>query len=152
MNADQRAQKRCKRHEGLRLSRYECSTGHMTIGYGHRLAPGEEFDEGIPAVVADQLFAGDWEGAGADLQMLFIDHRIPNRGEVLGPDRVGALQEMVFQLGRGGAGKFRRMWAALNIGDYQRAAMEMLDSRWHRQTPARCEVLAEIIRTGLDPR
>ena len=53
--------------------------------------------------------------------------------------------EMVFQLGKTGVSKFRKMWKALSNGDKQEAASQMKDSRWHSQTPVRCEALAEIV-------
>ena len=53
--------------------------------------------------------------------------------------------EMVFQLGKTGVSKFRKMWKALSDGDRKQASLEMKDSRWHSQTPVRCEALAEIV-------
>jgi lysozyme len=53
--------------------------------------------------------------------------------------------EMVFQLGETGVSKFRKMWKALSDGDQKEAAAQMKDSRWHSQTPVRCEALAEIV-------
>ena len=52
------------------------------------------------------------------------------------------LIEMVFQLGIGGVGKFKKMWAALEQGDFVEASDQMMDSRWHQQTTNRCEDLA----------
>jgi lysozyme len=48
--------------------------------------------------------------------------------------------EMVFQLGETGVSKFKNMIKALEDGpDYQTAAIEMLDSKWAKQTPQRAE-------------
>jgi len=52
---------------------------------------------------------------------------------------------MVFQLGKTGVSKFRKMWKALSEGNRKQASLEMKDSRWHSQTPVRCEALAEIV-------
>jgi len=41
---------------------------------------------------------------------------------------------MVYQLGFGGVGKFKKFLAAMAEGDYTTAAHEMLDSLWARQT------------------
>ena len=38
------------------------------------------------------------------------------------------------------------MFAALNEYDYTRAAEEMLNSAWYRQTPSRCEELSNLMR------
>jgi lysozyme len=53
--------------------------------------------------------------------------------------------EMVFQLGTNGVRKFAKMWKAMRVKDWKKAAEEMKDSRWHSQTPKRCESLAEIV-------
>jgi lysozyme len=55
---------------------------------------------------------------------------------------------MVFQMGASGVSKFRKMLAALDKKDYDLAATEMLDSRWHEQTPKRAQRLALQMRTG----
>ena len=54
--------------------------------------------------------------------------------------------EMVFQLGIGGVSKFKNMWKALEEGDYYTASVEMLDSRWAKQTPKRAESLSNIMK------
>jgi lysozyme len=54
---------------------------------------------------------------------------------------------MVFQLGVGGVSKFKAMWKALEENDYTTASIEMLDSRWAKQTPTRAENLADIMNS-----
>lgn len=56
--------------------------------------------------------------------------------------------DMCFNLGLPGFLEFERMLAALNAGDYDRAAQEMLDSKWARQVRQRAYVLAEQVRVG----
>ena len=55
--------------------------------------------------------------------------------------------EMVFQLGKRGVSRFAKMWEALGNQDYDEAANQMLDSRWHKQTKSRAESLATIMRS-----
>ena len=44
---------------------------------------------------------------------------------------------------------FRRMLTALAVGDYQGAAMEMLDSKWARSdSSSRAERLVRMMREG----
>ena len=57
------------------------------------------------------------------------------------------LIEMVFQLGIGGVGKFKKMWAALKNKDYGEASFQMMDSRWAKQTPSRAKELSSIMRS-----
>ena len=56
------------------------------------------------------------------------------------------LTHMAYQLGVAGVGKFRKMLEAIKDQDYPRAADEMLDSKWHKQTPNRANRLAERMR------
>ena len=63
------------------------------------------------------------------------------------PKAKEVIVEMVFQLGKGGVSKFKKMWEALAKEDYTEAANQMLDSRWHKQTKSRAESLASIMRS-----
>jgi len=56
---------------------------------------------------------------------------------------------MAFQLGVNGVANFRKMVAAIKVRDFAEAARQMIDSGWHKQTRARCERMAEIMRTGV---
>ena len=55
---------------------------------------------------------------------------------------------MVFQLGKSGVSKFRNMWKALQQDppDYKEAAVQMLDSRWAKQTPNRANDMANLMK------
>ena len=137
---------RIKLHEGLRLMPYEDSLGKLTIGYGHRMTKVDEitYEHGITQGMAEEIFERDFAKAAA--QALSI-----SGGKTwadMGNPRRGVIIEMCFQLGMGGVLKFRRMWDALDKGDYEAAAAEMLDSRWHTQTPKRCKLLANIMKSG----
>ena len=57
--------------------------------------------------------------------------------------------EMIFQLGGRGVSKFRKMWAALREDppNYFEAHVQMLDSRWAKQTPTSCCRVASGCRT-----
>ena len=66
----------------------------------------------------------------------------------LNATRRDVLVEMVYQLGAKGVLKFKRMLAALEAGDYETAADEMLDSLAARQTPQRWAELSKLMREG----
>jgi lysozyme len=57
------------------------------------------------------------------------------------------LIEMVFQLGVGGVSKFKKMWSGLQEQDYNEASIQMLDSRWAKQTPSRANSLAQVMKS-----
>ena len=136
---------RVQDHEGLRTSVYLDTLGKKTVGIGHLVQPHEmeRFAEGveIPMDEIMEIFEMDLNRAAAGADMLIqenVGHDLPQHvGEVI--------LEMVFQLGTTGVSKFKKFWKALRVKDWKKAAAEMKDSRWHSQTPRRCESLAEIV-------
>ena len=126
------------KHEGVMLVMYHDSEGIPTIGVGRNL-------ERVPAISRDEamyLLDNDIEDARNDLATLLpglmIDHV-----------RKDVLVDMVFNLGVTRFSKFKRMIAALKDGDYKRAAVEMLDSKWARQVGKRAQELARMMVTGV---
>ena len=57
--------------------------------------------------------------------------------KTLTQDRQNALIEMAYQLGVVGVMNFRKMWVAIEAGDFELARQEALDSLWAKQTPNR---------------
>ena len=158
---EQTAMKRCQVHEGLRLRCYRCSAGHPTIGYGHKLTPADGDLQLITNERADSLFDQDW-----GLAIGSVERMCRWRGIKLdyGP-RFWVIVEMVFQMGQGAAQRrtgvagFRAFWRCLKADDFDGAADEMRwsngrtkarPSKWHLDTPTRCEILARVMRTGTD--
>jgi len=127
---------RIKRHEGCRRTPYRCSEGFLTVGYGRNL-DAVPFSQGE----VDLMFENDFKRAKAAAET-FVCY------EFLNEARRGALIEMIFQMGAKKVSKFKRFLAAALAGDFEQAHDEMLDSLWHRQTPARCEELAGIFLRG----
>ena len=56
------------------------------------------------------------------------------------------IYEMCYQLGVTGVSKFKKTLAYLENNEFRMAAKEMLDSKWHRQTPNRSQRLSDIIK------
>ena len=138
---------RVRDHEGYRDSVYLDSLGKATVGIGHLVQPHERqrFKEGVKISTdeIEDLFLIDLNRACAGAEQLIsenykADKRLPQAIEHV-------IVEMVFQLGKTGVSKFKKMWRALSDGDRKQASLEMQDSRWHSQTPVRCEALAEIV-------
>ena len=136
---------RVQDHEGLRTSVYLDSLGKKTVGIGHLVRHFEEerFAEGVEIPMEEilEIFEMDLNRAAAGADMLIED----NVGHDLPQHVAEVVLEMVVQLGTTGVSKFKKFWKALRVKDYKTAAAEMQDSRWHSQTPKRCESLAEIV-------
>ena len=132
---------RIKKHEGFVAKVYLDSLDKATIGYGHLLTEEDDFVEGViyDKDILEALFDKDFDKAKQGMEELVgtLDIAMAAKGIII---------EMVFQLGKTGVSKFKNMFAALNEFDYTRAAAEMLNSNWYRQTPSRCEELANLVR------
>lgn len=59
-----------------------------------------------------------------------------------------ALCNMAYQMGVGGLLRFQKALAAIEAGDYEEGADEMLRSRYAVQTPARAARVSALIREG----
>ena len=57
----------------------------------------------------------------------------------MGTTRQSAIADMAFNLGCSRLRQFKNMKAALERGDYTKAAAEMRNSRWCRQVKSRCD-------------
>ena len=125
------------RHEGLRLTPYRCTAGKLTIGVGRNLD-----DVGISEDEAMFMLRNDIARVGRELtaSLSFWDSLSLNRQIVL--------MDMCFNLGLAGLLAFKRMLAALEAGDYDKAADEMLDSKWARQVFTRSTDLAKMMKGG----
>ena len=126
-----------KKHEGLRLKPYKCPAGKLSIGYGRNLE-----DCGISEQEAEMFLMNDLSRCALELYTNF-----PWAGQ-LDSARKNVLIEMVFNMGIVRFKGFKKMLAACQKGEWDKAADEMLDSAWHKQVKKRAETLAEIIRKG----
>jgi lysozyme len=113
--------------ESLRLNVYNDSLGNATVGFGHLVLPGESFDkitshEAIAMLrrdydVAKQSVESKYKWATGDVKLVLIN--------------------MTYQMGPSRLAKFEKALMALQIGDYDLAAAELLDSVWASQAPNR---------------
>lgn len=133
---------RIKKHEGFLSKVYLDSLGKATIGYGHLLTEEDDFVEGViyDKDILEALFEKDFNRAVQGAEELL-------KGYNVAPLAKDVIIEMVFQLGKTGVSKFKKMFEALKEYDYTRAAAEMLNSAWYRQTPSRCEELSNLMKS-----
>jgi len=128
---------RIRLHEGFELKPYVDTLGYLTGGVGHKILPSEE----VPTTEAGwlQLYDQDFEKAVSAADEITPDD--------ISPIAFGIIIEMIFQLGKKGCMNFVKMHKALAEKDHVEASIQMLDSRWRKQTKARCESLAELMRS-----
>lgn len=122
--------------EGIRLKPYRDTVGKLTIGVGRNLD-----DNGISEDEALVMLKNDIGQAFDELSQF-------DWFNSLKPVKQDALVNMCFNLGLPRLLSFKRMIAALEAGDYQKAADEALDSKWAVQVGERANRIAEVIRNG----
>ena len=134
---------RIKEHEGYRDTVYSDSLGFATIGYGHLVLPTDNFVEGVAydKETLEEVFDNDFKIAVDSARDLLRD--IEHNYIIF-----GVLVEMCFQLGKPKVSKFNKMFIALKEKNLDKASAEMINSRWHKQTPKRCESLANIMKNA----
>ena len=124
-------------HESYKQFPYTDTTGHLTIGIGRNLS-----DRGISTTEAMQLLDSD-----IHYFSMKLNHFL-NFFHDLNDNRQIALIDMCFNLGVQGFLAFKNMILALEAHDYERAAQEMINSKWAEQVGDRATQLAQIIKTG----
>lgn len=131
-----------KLHEGVRLKLYwdSAQPPRATIGVGHNLS-----DNGISAAVCDAMLIEDIESAQRECAAL------PWFAE-LDTVRQNAITELMFNLGAPRLAGFKKMIAAIRVGDWPSAAYELIHSAWAVQVgPKRAGTLSNMIRYGVWP-
>ena len=125
-----------KQHEGFSRYVYEDSEGIPTIGYGRNLE-----SVGVSDAEAEFMLDNDIRSALAEAGRFYWFAG-------LSETRQRVITEMVYNLGRTRFCTFVNMAIAIADGDYDSAAVEMLDSTWAGQVKGRAILLAEQMRAG----
>ncbi len=122
------------RHEGLRLTVYDCPAGYKTIGVGRNIE-----HKGITESEALYLLDNDIGYFTEQLEDNLIGF------QELPEDKKAVLVNMAFNLGVNGLLKFKNMLAAITEERWEDASAEMLNSRWADQVGNRATELAEVM-------
>ena len=123
-----------KQHEGYVGIVYKDSLGIDTIGYGFAIKD-LELDEDICDIILDR-------------KLKDLNDRIKIKFDwykYMPPKIKDIVTEMCYQLGVTGFSKFRKTIAYLQNKEWKNASVEMLDSKWAKQTPNRAKKMSEIV-------
>ena len=126
--------------EGCVFEIYKCSAGMATFGIGHMVTCEDpEYGHGVHTPVSpmrvEQAFEKDVEIALIGCNQIFPEFENY-------PEEVQKIcANMMFQLGFSRFRGFKHMIAAVKNKNWSRAADEMRDSLWNKQTHARSERL-----------
>jgi lysozyme len=125
--------------EGLSLTPYLCSRGYVTIGLGTKLHKSKGLDPNDFPISISRKMAVEWLYSEVALKNERLVNMFGSDYTNLSPDRQAIIMSMAYQLGTTGVSMFKNMWVYLSVDHFQNAAMEMLDSRWAKQTPERAK-------------
>ena len=127
---------RIKFHEGFRNKIYIDQLGYKTIGYGHLVKKSDKFfvNKKYSKKFLNYVFEKDFEDTIISLENIYDVKKLSNKTH-------GVLIEMVFQLGIVNFSKFKKFIYFIQKKQLYMASLEMLDSKWYKQTPKRVEKL-----------
>jgi lysozyme len=131
--------------EGCKYEIYLDHLGLPTCGIGHLIVEGDdEFDCNVGEPVSKQrvaeLFEQDIDITLDECERLYRDFsQLPEEAQ-----RV--IANMMFNMGRPRLSKFKGMKAGVDARDWNKAADEMVDSKWYQQVTNRAERLVQRIR------
>ena len=125
-----------KIHEGYKPTVYKCTAGVDTIGVGFAIKDLHLSEEVCDLILTEKLEA--------------LEERFEKKFDWFktSPMEVrNVMLNMAYQLGFAGFCKFKKTISYLEEEEWQKASVEMLDSRWATQTPNRAKELSEIIKS-----
>jgi lysozyme len=131
--------------EGVKYEIYKDHLGYPTFGIGHLIVESdEEYDQPVGTGVhidrVNEAFDEDVAVMVDEAKKLFPDL------EDLPEEAQQVIVNMTFNMGRPRLSQFKKFIAGVNAGDWEKAAVEMMDSRWATQVGARAERLRDRIR------
>ena len=144
MNLD-KLREEIKYDEGSVNEIYLDHLGLATFGIGHLVTEWDEeygWEVGTPVSEdrCNEVFDSDIQIVLADCEQLYPDfNELPEEVQRI-------IANMMFNMGRPRLSKFKGMKAGVDARDWNKAADEMVDSRWYRQVTNRAERLVERMR------
>jgi GH24 family phage-related lysozyme (muramidase) len=131
--------------EGVINSIYKDHLGYPTFGIGHLITKndreyGQEVGTLVPEWRSRAVFETDIEIVLKDCVKLYDDfYDLPEEAQLV-------IANMMFNLGYTRFSKFKGMKSGVDSRDWNKAADEMIDSRWYRQVTNRANRLVERIK------
>lgn len=144
MNIDE-LREELKEDEGCKYEVYLDHLGLPTFGIGHLVTEwDEEYGKPVGTPVSEErvnnCFKVDVEGTISECQKLF------NNFDDLPEEVQKICANMMFNMGRPRLSGFKKFIASLENKDWQECAVQMEDSRWHKQVTNRANRLISRMR------
>tara|TARA_E500000178_G_scaffold23057_1_gene21374 strand:+ start:141 stop:581 length:441 start_codon:yes stop_codon:yes gene_type:complete len=131
--------------EGVKYEIYNDHLGLATFGIGHLVIPtDEEHGKPLGTRISEErvreCFDRDVQSVLRDCKLLYKDFdELPEEVQQI-------VANMMFNMGYGRLSKFKGMKAGVDAKDWNKAADEMVDSRWYQQVTNRAQRLVDRMR------
>jgi len=141
----QRLREDLETDEGVKYEIYLDHLGYPTFGIGHLIREDDpEHGEATGTEVSESRVAEAFE---QDVQTVLSDcAKLYSDFEELPEEAQQVIANMMFNLGYPRLSAFKGMKAGVDARDWNRAADEMIDSRWYKQVTNRAQRLVDRIR------
>ena len=145
MNKDQLREELAE-DEGCKFEIYLDHLALPTLGIGHLIVEGDpEYGQPVGTPVDEervrQVFSLDIASTLDECHVLYPDFDdLPEEAQLI-------IANMMFNMGRPRLSKFKGMKAGVDARDWNRAADEMVDSRWYDQVTNRAKRLVKRMRS-----
>ena len=141
MNIDQ-LRETLKIDEGVKYEIYNDHLGYPTFGIGHLVVESdEEHGKPVGTPISEERVNAVFD---KDVAVMVDEAKkiFPNL-DTLPEEAQQVIVNMTFNMGRPRLSQFKKFIAGVNAGDWDKAAVEMMDSRWAKQVGARAERLRD---------
>lgn len=131
--------------EGVKYEIYLDHLGLPTCGIGHLIVEGDdEFEKEVGTAVSEdrvaELFEQDVDITLDECERLYNGfYELPDEVQMI-------IANMMFNMGRPRLSKFKGMKSGIDSKDWNKAADEMVDSKWYRQVTNRADRLVTRMR------
>lgn len=135
-----------ERDEGVKYEIYNDHLGYATFGVGHLVIESDpEYGMDIGTPISEsrviEAFEQDVQIVLGDCEKLYNDFdQLPEEAQLI-------IANMMFNMGLTRLSKFRGMKNGVDARDWERAADEMVDSRWYNQVTRRADRLVVRMRS-----
>ena len=119
--------------EGVRYTVFLDTTGHPTVGIGHKVVPedGLEVGDTITQEQVDTFFAADIKTAKTAAIKQMAEANITDM------NFLPYLVSVCYQLGPNWINEFPKIWEHIRFRQYMLAAYNLTLTKWNRETPKR---------------
>jgi lysozyme len=140
-----------RKFEGYRDKPYKDTKGKTTIGYGFNIddpVMAERLKESgyKGGTLTQQIANKAFENAYTNARFDAVQYLGADAFNSLDPERQAIVTDMTYNMGLNKISKFENLRDALQAGDYNKAAKEMINSNWYKQVGNRSKQLVAMMR------